>query len=630
MRMRMRSLLIGVMVVAALAVTRGAPLSIRGKLVDSTGGPLPGATVVLSRDATQLATTVADSEGAFAFPDVPDGDYVITATLSGFRPVTHRIHVSAGKPPDALRLVMDLSGVTESLTVTAASPLVATQRSTIAGARRGGRSTPNVLLLQPPRPFSTATYDPIQDNGFKRVADAPLSTFSIDVDTASYTNVRRFLSAGSLPPADAVRVEELINYFHFDYAAPHEGQPVGVTTEVGPCPWNDRHRLALIGLHSTPIPIEALPPRNLVFLLDVSGSMQPANRLPLVQSAMLLLTDTLREQDRVAIVVYAGASGVALPATPGNRKRAIERAIQELQAGGSTNGAQGIELAYRIAADQFVPGGINRVILATDGDFNVGVTSPGDLVRLIERKREAGVFLSVLGVGDDNLKDATMEKLADAGNGNYSYLDSLAEAQRVLVAQGGATLSTVAKDVKIQVEFNPQRVEGYRLIGYEDRLLATEDFKDDRKDAGELGAGHTVTALYEIVPAGDTSSMPPPPDTLKYQAPRTVIAGHSAELMTVHVRYKAPDGQTSVPMAVTVGAEASTPSGNLGFAAAVAEFGMLLRDSPHKRHASWRQAASLAKANRGADPDGYRAEFIRLVDLAASLHRQRAEIGDRK
>jgi Ca-activated chloride channel family protein len=371
-----------------------------------------------------------------------------------------------------------------------------------------------------------------------------------------------------------------------------------------------------------------MPPRNLVFLLDVSGSMAPNERLPMVKTAMKMLAETLTAQDRVAIVTYAGTTGVSLPSTRGDRTGVIQDAISALNAGGSTNGGAGIQLAYQLASENFVKGGINRVILATDGDFNVGVTNLDALTRLIEEKRTTGVFLSVLGVGSGNLKDATMEKLADKGNGNYSYLDSLTEARKVLVAEAGSTLVTVAKDVKIQVEFNPALVGAYRLVGYENRRLKARDFNDDAKDAGEMGAGHSVTALYEIVPPGEDVNGGGV-DPLKYQRPAnpppvaTVIVP-SSELMTVKVRYKRPDGDTSTLVTVPVAGRNSTASRHVGFAAAVAEFGMLLRESPFKGDASWSDVAALAAKHRGDDADGYRAEFVRLVDLAASLDRQRS------
>ena len=608
MRTSVRTLVVCLLVVVAVVTASGAGSSIRGTVVDSAGAVIPGATIEITFfNGVRVASVVSDENGRFAVRDLGPGEYVVTAALPGFNTATQRIRIAEGKDPAPLELRLDVGSLAETVTVSASSPLFQTQSA--AGGWR-------------PTPSSTSEYDPIEENGFKRVLDAPLSTFSIDVDTASYANVRRFLADDTLPPADAVRIEELINYFHFDYPAPRDGKPFSVTTELAPCPWNPRNDLALIGLHSAPIAPEKTPPRNLVFLLDVSGSMGPWNRLPLVQAAMIMLTNTLRAQDRVAIVVYAGASGVALPSTAGSRKAVIERAIRDLEAGGSTNGAEGIELAYRIAGEHFVKGGINRVILATDGDFNVGVTSDGELVKLIERKRASGVFLSVLGVGDDNLNDGMMEKLADAGNGNYSYLDSLQEARRVLVAEAGATLVTVAKDVKIQVEFNPRQVRGYRLIGYEDRLLEDEDFNDDRKDAGELGAGHSVTALYEIVRAGKGGEELPSIDPLKYQTPRAERKGNAGELMTVKLRYKAPDADGSVSMDVPVKAQFTGDARNIGFAAAVAEFGMLLRDSPFKAKASWRQASDLAALHRGVDPEGYRAEFIRLIGVAGSLKRR--------
>jgi len=619
MRTSVRSFVICLLVVVFVGAAYGAALSIRGTVVDSSGAVIPGATVDVTLDGVRAASVVTDEKGAFEISGLAPGEYVVTVSLAGFKTLAQKLRLVEEAQPRPLSFTLDVAAMSETVMVMATSPLVDAQTASVRGARAFQAVSVAATALQP---ASTAEYDPINENGFRRVADAPLSTFSVDVDTASYANVRRFLTAGSLPPADAVRVEELINYFHFDYPAPRDGKPFSVTTEIGVCPWNTKHDLALVGLHAAPIAPVKVPPRNLVFLLDVSGSMEPPNRLPLVQAAMIMLSGTLRPQDRVAVVVYAGDSGLALPSTPGSRKSDIERAIRDLAAGGSTNGAEGIELAYKVAGEHFVKGGINRVILATDGDFNVGVTSDGELVKLIERKREEGVFLSVLGVGDDNLNDGMMEKLADAGNGNYSYLDSLQEAQRVLVAEAGATLVTVAKDVKLQVEFNPQRVQAYRLIGYEDRALADEDFKDDRKDAGDMGAGHSVTALYEIVRAGKADDTLPSVDSLKYQTARASTRGHGDELMTVNLRYKTPDGDTSVPMDVPVKARFTADSPNIGFAAAVAEFGMLLRDSPHKAKASWRQATDLATLNRGDDPDGYRSEFIRLVGVAASLKRR--------
>jgi Ca-activated chloride channel family protein len=470
-------------------------------------------------------------------------------------------------------------------------------------------------------PVDREGYDHVQDNPFLAAATNPLSTFSIDVDTASYANVRRFLGEGRLPPKDAVRIEELVNYFRYDYPQPAGDAPFSITTELGACPWQAEHRLVLVGLRGRALDDESLPPRNLTFLLDVSGSMQPPDKLPLLKRAMGVLVDSLRAEDRVAIVVYAGSSGLVLPSTSGAEKGAIHAAIDSLWAGGSTAGAAGIRLAYEVAKDSYVEGGINRVILATDGDFNVGVSSDGELVRLIEEKRESGVYLSVLGFGEGNLQDAKMEKLADHGNGNYSYIDSFREARKVLGTEAGGTLVTIAKDVKIQVEFNPARVRAYRLIGYENRTLRAEDFADDRKDAGEIGAGHTVTALYEIVPAGVDIDLPAV-DPLKYQSPAVPSGdGSSRELLMVKLRHKAPDGVRS--RLQTVAVEDREPdveaSANLRFASAVAAFGMLLRDSEYKGSASWSQVVDLARGAVGPDPDGYRAEFLVLARNAASL-----------
>jgi Ca-activated chloride channel family protein len=440
------------------------------------------------------------------------------------------------------------------------------------------------------------------------------------VDTASYANVRRFLNQGQRPPADAVRIEELVNYFAYEYPQPGNDAPFSVTTEVAPCPWNAEHTLALIGLQGRRLEGESLPPRNLVFLIDVSGSMQHPQKLPLVKAALSMLAGHLTARDRVAIVVYAGASGLVLPSTRGDDREAILGAIADLEAGGSTNGGAGLRLAYRVAQEHLATGGVNRVVLATDGDFNIGVTNQGDLVRLIEEERERGVSLSVLGFGMGNYKDSTLEKLADKGNGNYAYIDTLQEAQKVLVTDAGGTLVTIAKDVKLQVEFNPQTVTAYRLVGYENRRLEDQDFNDDKKDAGEIGAGHSVTALYEIVPAGVPIDLPGI-DPLKYQ--RNAASGsHGDELMTVKVRYKAPDGDRSRLLEYPVAAasrEAASPA--FGFASAVAEFGMLLRRSPFKGTASYAAAAERARRFRGTDVHGHRAELIRLMGIAQDLAR---------
>ncbi|MBK8610751.1 MAG: von Willebrand factor type A domain-containing protein [Chitinophagaceae bacterium] len=466
-------------------------------------------------------------------------------------------------------------------------------------------------------------YDYILENAFLKVKDNPLSTFSIDVDAASYSNMRRFLNQGQLPPAGAVRIEELVNYFKYDYPQPEKKDPFSVNTEISSCPWNPNHRLALVGLQGKIIPTESLPPGNIVFLIDVSGSMQSAEKLPLLRESMKLLVDQLRETDKVSLVVYAGNAGLVLPATNGLYKQTIKAAIDKLEAGGSTAGGDGIKLAYKTATDNFIKGGNNRVILCTDGDFNVGTSSDAELESLIEKERETGVFLTVLGFGMGNYQDAKMQKLADKGNGNHAYIDQLAEAKKVLVSEFGGTLFTIAKDVKLQVEFNPAAVQGYRLIGYENRMLNKEDFNDDRKDAGDMGSGHTVTALYEIIPVGLSSNFLKNVDTLKYQQEEKFSAsafGH--ELMTLKLRYKAPDGNTSKLMEVPVMDDQKpmqNTSTNFRFAAAVAEFGLLLRNSAFKQQANYKDVISLATHAVGIDKEGYRGEFLKLIQSAKTI-----------
>ncbi|MBS1664487.1 MAG: VWA domain-containing protein [Bacteroidetes bacterium] len=471
--------------------------------------------------------------------------------------------------------------------------------------------------------FNREEYANIIENRFLRVRQEPLSTFSIDVDAASYSNVRRYIQQGALPPAGAVRIEEMINYFDYRYPQPTGTDPFSVNTELSACPWNPQHRLVLIGLQGKEHEAAELPAANLVFLIDVSGSMDEPNKLPLVKTSLKLLTEQLREKDHVAIVVYAGNAGLVLPSTSGSEKRKIKEAIDNLEAGGSTAGGQGLELAYKVARQNLVKGGNNRIVLATDGDFNVGASSEDELVRMIEKERETGVFLSVLGFGMGNYQDNKMQQLADKGNGNHSYIDNINEARKVLVKEFGSTLFTIAKDVKIQVEFNPEKVQAYRLIGYENRALAAEDFNDDKKDAGELGSGHRVTALYEIIPAGIKDEFTTGVDSLKYQTRGSVAAGSASdEWMTVKLRYKEPDGNQSRLLAKTVnGTESSLEgsSANFRFAAAVAEFGLLLRNSDFKEKSSWQQVLSLARGAKEADNDGYRSEFIGLVETASAL-----------
>lgn len=471
--------------------------------------------------------------------------------------------------------------------------------------------------------FNTEEYDHISENSFHKVTDDPLSTFSIDVDAASYSNIRRFINRNQLPPADAVRVEEMINYFRYDYPQPTGRDPFSINSEISICPWNAKHKLVMIGLQGKKIPAENLPASNLVFLIDVSGSMDEPNKLPLVKSSLKLLIEQLREQDKISIVVYAGNAGLVLPVTSGSNKTKIKDAIDRLEAGGSTAGGAGIQLAYKTAKGNFIRNGNNRIILCTDGDFNVGVSSNGELERMVEKERESGVFLTVLGYGMGNYKDSKMQILADKGNGNHAYIDGEHEAKKVLVNEFGGTMFTIAKDVKLQIEFNPSKIQGYRLIGYENRLLNKEDFNDDKKDAGELGSGHTVTALYEIIPVGIEDDFLKDVDDLKYQKKaRSSKASGSEEMLTVKFRYKEPSGSESELIEhpiIDKEIAFDHTSENFRFAASVAEFGMLLSDSKFKSDASFLHVIQTARSAKGKDVEGYRKEFIALVRKADNL-----------
>ena len=626
MRMRIWAFIVVVAFVVPLLAAQVDFGAINGVVTDSSGAVLPGVTIELT--GPEKRTVLTGGRGEFSVVRLRPGEYDVLITLAGFSTVRTKVVLAAGRT-ERLTIQMRVAALEETVTVTGETPRFNTQPAaaqfrTVVGGVVG------VPLDGPREGFNTESYDHVEENRFRRVEADPLSTFSIDVDTASYANVRRFITDGMLPPAGAIRIEELVNYFRFDYPQPSANEPFSITTELTPCPWNPRHRLALIGLQGRELKDREPSPRNLVFLIDVSGSMMPSDKLPLVRTAMRMLTDVLTERDRVAIVVYAGASGLVLPSTTGEHKDRIHRALAQLEAGGSTNGASGIRLAYQVARANFIVGGVNRVILATDGDFNVGVTNQSELVSLIERERESGVFLSVLGVGTGNLKDSTMEKLADKGNGNYSYLDTLHEARKVLVREAGATLDTIAKDVKIQVEFNPRAVFAYRLIGYENRLLKNEDFNDDKKDAGEIGAGHSVTALYEVAPVGVTVSTSDV-DPLKYQREtRPTRAAASGELLTVKVRYKAPDGDTSRLLTRVVMNTPASMSANVGFASAVAEFGMVLRGSPDSEDASVPAAVARARRFRGSDNEGYRSEFIVLAERASLLRDRDGSIQSRR
>ncbi|HEX2835337.1 MAG TPA: von Willebrand factor type A domain-containing protein [Thermoanaerobaculia bacterium] len=553
---------------------------LRGVISDGSG-PLPGATVIISAPGQADRTVVTDANGAFSVAGLAPGTYTVQASLEGFNTVRQQVVLQDAKTI-SVSLQLPMAAVAETITVTAASPRLYAASASMAYAVDG---------------LDTARYKHFEEHGFVQARNQAVTTFAIDVDRASYANVRRMLNNGEPVPPDAVRIEEMINYFSYDYPQPDGPHPFKVISEVASCPWNPRNRLVRIGVQGRNLDQWKMQPNNLVFLLDVSGSMEGDDRIELVKKGMRVLVDQLRAEDRVAIVVYAGAAGLVLPSTSGANKEAILAALENLKAGGSTAGGAGIELAYKVAKEAFLEKGNNRVILATDGDFNVGTTDEEALQKLIEEKRKSGIYLSCLGVGDDNYNDSLMETLADKGNGNYSYLDSFREAKKVFEQELTGTLVTIAKDVKIQIEFDPEKVVSYRQLGYENRALANEDFDDDTKDAGELGAGHSVTALYEIEPRG---------------LARSTIA-------FVRLRYKEPNAQRSTMLSeriVDVGTSANEATRDFQFAAAIAEMGMLLRKSQHSGSASWDDALAMAKIARGEDLDGTRAELVSLIEKA--------------
>ena len=629
--------------------------------VSADGRPIQGAMVSV---AGRQATTRSAGDGRYALSVTRASSHdrvTLLARHGGYAPWqravdlrgdTVRVDIALASGPTTLQDAVVTSGA-QPRTQSAAEAAIAGRavagtdgRKQEAAATTGATSAPTVTAhtrsrVDGPRvpsgirrarePWNTEAYERIDENPFRPVSVAPLSTFSVDVDRASYSNVRRFLNQGALPPKDAVRIEELVNYFPYGDATPAgRDVPLRITTELTAAPWNPGHDLLRIALRAREVDMRRAPPANLVFLVDVSGSMRGPARLPLVKQSLALLVNELREEDQVAIVVYAGAAGLALPSTPGSDKQRILAALEGLEAGGSTAGGAGIRLAYDVVRRNFIRGGNNRVILCTDGDFNVGVSSDGALVDLIEQRRTEGAFLTILGYGMGNYKDAKMEKLADAGNGNYGYIDDLLEARKMLVKEMGGTLVTVAKDVKLQVEFNPARVRAYRLLGYEDRLLRDEDFANDTKDAGDVGAGHTVTALYEIVRKDAPLDVPlPETGTLRYQRPPAVRAPGD-ELLHVAMRYKDPDGAVSRLVTHPVSARRRAPSESMRFASAVAGFGMLLRGSPHAGSLSWPRVVELARSARGDDRDGYRADFIRLAELASELSHRLAAAPERE
>lgn len=587
---------------------------VNGTVYDESGQGLPGVNVVIKGTTTGVTTDI----NGFYTIEVPSEKSVLVFSYVGYD--TQEIKVGGKKIIDAILIisVTDLEEIVMSDEVS--RPML--MRSKLSKAETKSMGYASSFMGDYDNYHNTEEYATIHENGFKKVLDNALSTFSIDVDAASYSNMRRFINNGQLPPKDAVRIEEMINYFNYAYKNPSGNDPFSINTEVAKAPWNDKHLIAQIGLQGKKIELDNLPASNIVFLLDVSGSMSAPNKLPLLKSSFKLLVNELRPQDKVSIVVYAGAAGLVLEPTDGNDKKKIMDALDKLQAGGSTAGGAGIQLAYKIAKEQFVEGGNNRVIIATDGDFNVGASSNASMERLIEEKRGEGVFLTVLGFGMGNYKDSKMEILADKGNGNYAYIDNMKEAKKVLVNEFGGTMFTIAKDVKIQVEFNPAVVQAYRLIGYENRMLNNEDFNDDKKDAGELGSGHTVTALYEIIPVGVASEFVKDIDPLKYQSNTSQVTTDSDELLTVKFRYKEPDGNKSKLITQVVKNQIRKSSDNLDWSMAVAGFGMLLRDSEYKGDLNYSDVMALAKSSKGEDEFGYRSEFLELVDLAKSMSPQ--------
>ncbi|MFN8205992.1 MAG: von Willebrand factor type A domain-containing protein [Bacteroidales bacterium] len=596
----------------------GEKITITGKITDTSSVPVVGATVMVKGTNRGAAS---DVNGNYKLVVLP-GDKTLVFSYLGMK--TQEIGIN-GKTRINVILESDFQELEDCV-------VVGIHRSNDGFTQvrdKSSASAPQMSVvynLAAPE-FNTENYSAINDNGYKNVQDQPLSTFSIDVDRASYSNVRRFINQGQMPPADAVRIEEMINYFGYDYPKAKGDHPFTVYTEASVCPWNPKHQLLHVGLKGKEIEKENLPASNLVFLIDVSGSMQDYNKLPLLKSAFSLLVNELRPSDRVAIVVYAGAAGLVLESTPGSEKRKILDAIERLEAGGSTAGGEGLLLAYKTAESYFINGGNNRILLATDGDFNVGVSSNSEMERLVEKEREKGIAVTVLGFGMGNYKDDRMEIIADKGNGNYSYIDNIQEARKVMVSEFSGTLFTIAKDVKFQLEFNPARVKAYRLIGYENRMLNAEDFNDDKKDAGEMGAGHTVTALYEIIPAGSDEKTGKV-DPLKYQQNGKVVAPNpEAEMLTVKLRYKKPDGDASILYEIPVKGEIldfEKTSTSFRFSASVAGFGMLLRDSEYKGDLSFEQVTGWAKASKGEDEEGYRAEFIGLIKTAADLKKSLA------
>ncbi|HEY9177776.1 MAG TPA: von Willebrand factor type A domain-containing protein [Flavipsychrobacter sp.] len=659
------------------AMAQGAAGAIIGTVTDENNDPVINAQVQVSSGGVIKGGSVTDFDGNYIIKPLMPGRYEVKVNYLGYKEnLTTGVLVQPGqntkvnvklKRSDAamleevviteykVPLIDKYQGGSTSVKTSEEIETMATRNTTtMAGARTNGtlyivdgvqvygsrginvsqnaiersnrksrratkHMTYNSQYLNP----SVESYKKNPENDFKTVAANPLSTMSVDVDRASYSNIRRFIESGQLPPADAVRIEEMVNYFHYNYPQPKDEHPLAIVTELTDCPWQPGHQLPHIGMQAKTIATESLPASNLVFLVDVSGSMGEPNKLPLVKESLKLLTKNLRDKDHIAIVVYAGSAGLVLPPTPGNHKQTIYDALDRLQSGGSTAGGAGIQLAYKTASEHYIRGGNNRVILATDGDFNVGISGDNELETLITKEREKGIYLTCLGYGMGNYKDSKLEVLADKGNGNYAYIDDIKEAEKTLGKEFGGTIFTLAKDVKAQIEFNPSKVQAYRLVGYENRILNEEDFKDDKKDAGDMGSGHSVTIIYEIIPTGIKSDKVRKVTPLKYQKN---IAGvpvrENPELATIKFRYKKPNGNTSMEMAHVIGTTSKNielANDNVKFASSVAMFGMLLKKSEYKGNSSYDKALALAKSAREDDAEGYRTEYIQLLKKSATL-----------
>jgi len=620
------------MVICSVLTMASHAATVKGIVYESESGAFiaKASAVLASSDGKVLKTTTTDASGNFEFKDLIQGKYTLKVNYKGFE--TYELIFNLSENENKQLYVYMTAGLVANRDkdITKgdrkkieeqeySGQMQFNRKESVASAPCGGNAGYNSFAYdQAPIDWNTESYDYINENKFKEVSHDPLSTFSIDVDRASYANVRRFINNNQMPYADAVRIEEMINYFDYNYKQPTGEHPFSTSLELGECPWNKEHQLLLIGIQGKKMISEEIPANNLVFLIDVSGSMNYHNKLPLLKQAFKILVDQLRPQDKVAIVVYAGAAGLVLPSTSGKDKATILAAIDRLEAGGSTAGGAGLKLAYKVAKENFITNGNNRVILASDGDFNVGESSDAAMERLIEERRDDGVYLTILGFGMGNYKDSKMEKLSNKGNGNYAYIDNIMEARKIFSEELWGTLFTIAKDVKIQIEFNPSKVKAYRLIGYENRILNKEDFNNDKVDAGDIGSGHSVTALYEIIP-GNSQETVASVDPLSYQ---DIKVKNSNDIMTLKIRYKDPNGSTSKLITSKVGqTDVGKTTDNFKLAASVAEFGMLLRNSEFKEQSSYDEAIRLAKEAKGSDTYGYRSEYITLLEKAKLMSR---------